>query len=98
MRWGSQSKGGDQAMGNMHGMEMENSQRRKQDGVHNEHICELLSTLPPNSTLSEILVDGVPFAVSAFINTNTDTNLAYFTSVIGTTLIVDCNRISQVIF
>lgn len=73
---------------------LEGKAHRKKEGP----ICELLSTLPPNSTLTEILVDGVPFTVSAFINVDTDRNLAYFTSVIGTTLIVDCHRLTQVIF
>lgn len=85
-------------MFNMHEMEMDNSHGSEQEGMRDGHICDLLSTLPPNSTLSEILVDGVPFAVSAFVNVNRDTNLAYFTSVIGTTLIVDCDSISQLIF
>jgi hypothetical protein len=40
----------------------------------------------------------VPYAVTTFINVNLDKNLAYFTSTIGTILIVDCDSISQVIF
>lgn len=91
-------KGGDQAMGNMNRMDTDSTNWLNSGSKHNGPICEFLSTLPPNSTLSEILVDDVPFTVTAFINLNTDTNLAYFTSITGTTLIVDCDSISQVIF
>ncbi|HEX5564332.1 MAG TPA: hypothetical protein VFX34_05195 [Sporosarcina sp.] len=85
-------------MSNMHEVEMGSLYERSWNGKLDGNICELLSTLPPNSTVAEILVDGLPFAVTAFVNLNTDTKLAYFTSVIGTTLIVDCDSISQVIF
>ncbi|MFC5604208.1 hypothetical protein [Sporosarcina koreensis] len=85
-------------MGSMHEVEMGNFYEQSRKGKGDASICQLLSTLPPNTTVAEILVDGLPFAVSAFVNLNTDTKLAYFTSVVGTTLIVDCDSISQVIF
>ncbi|MFS0689218.1 hypothetical protein AB1K89_08255 [Sporosarcina sp. 179-K 8C2 HS] len=83
-------------MGSLNGME--NADWLNDGNRHTGQICNFLSTLPPGSTVTDILVDDVSFAVSSFVNVNTDTNLAYFTSVTGTTLIVDCNRISQIIF
>lgn len=85
-------------MGNMHEEEMGNLYRYSRSVEQDGSMYKLLSTLPPNTAVAEILVDGLPFLVTTFINVNTDTKLAYFTSVIGTTLIVDCDSISQVIF
>jgi len=60
-------------------------------------ICELLSTLPPHYSISEIVVDGVTESVNYFITLDSSTNLAYFSSVSGGLVIADCRRISQVV-
>jgi len=85
-------------MGNMNRMDTDNTDWLNDGDKHDGPICDFLSTLPPSSTVSLILVDDVPIGVTTFINVNTDTNLAYFTSTVGNTLIVDCDSISQVIF
>ncbi|PEK99093.1 hypothetical protein [Bacillus sp. AFS017336] len=59
-------------------------------------ICEFLSTLPPQYPINEIIVDGVSESVNFFITFDSSTNLAYFSSVSGGLVIVDCRRISQV--
>lgn len=80
-------EGGEQAMSNT-----------TRPGRNDAPICELLMNLPPLTALTEVVVDGIPFAVTSFININSDTNLAYFLSTVGTTLIVDCDSLSQVSF
>ncbi|WP_432357243.1 hypothetical protein [Sporosarcina sp. UB5] len=65
----------------------------------NDHIYDILSTLPAGTTtISQIQVDDVLVDVTSFINLNRTENLAYFTSPIGTTLIVDCHKISLLVF
>jgi len=91
-------KGGDQAMGNINRLDTDNTDWLNRREKHDGAICDFLSTLPPSSTVSQILVDDVPIGVTTFINLNRDTNLAYFISIVGSTIIVDCDSISQVIF
>ncbi|MGN7387302.1 hypothetical protein [Sporosarcina sp. SAFN-015] len=65
---------------------------------NNDHICAYLSTLPKGSTaISQIQVDDVSIFVSTFVNLDELDSLAYFST--GTsTIIVDCRKISLLIF
>lgn len=56
-------------------------------------ICDLLETIPPSSTLSSIIVDRYQQSVASLITIDREKSLAYF-NFGGSTVIVDCNKIS----
>ena len=58
-------------------------------------ICDLLETFPTGTTLSSIVVSGFLQSVSSFTTIDRNRSLAFFNSG-GSTVVVDCNRISLV--
>jgi hypothetical protein len=58
-------------------------------------ICDLLEDFPTNSSLSSIVVSGFQQPVSSLTTIDRDRSLAFF-NYVGSTVVVDCNRISLV--
>jgi hypothetical protein len=66
--------------------------------MSHKSICEILADLQPQTPVSEIVVDGSTESVNTFIVLDQKTNLAYFLEVGGGLVIVDCRRISLIVF
>lgn len=61
-------------------------------------ICKLLKTLPPNYPIENLFINGVNLAspgVTAFVNVDEQTGLAYFING-DSSLVVDCSRIDGI--
>lgn len=64
---------------------------------NNDAICKLLSTLPPQTAVNAVVVNGALIQVTAFSNLDEENNLAYFIN--GTNLAVyDCRDLNMVQF
>lgn len=58
-------------------------------------ICDLLDTFPTNTPLLSIVVSGYQQPVSSLTTIERDRSLAFF-NYAGSTVVVDCNRISLI--